>query len=110
MATETIGFWPGVSLEQLPKIAKAIWSLLPAPCFVALEAEMGCGKTTLVRSLLEEAAIAHFEGSPTFALIQPYDSPQKGVIYHLDCYRIENEQEIQMKRIEQSIEIKEREI
>lgn len=94
MATETIGFWPGVSLEKLPCIAKAIWALLPAPCFVALEAEMGCGKTTLVRALLEAAKIAHFEGSPTFALIQPYESPSKSKIYHLDCYRIENEQEI----------------
>lgn len=94
MATETIGFWPGVSPAQLPTIAKAIWALLPAPCFVALEAEMGCGKTTLVRALLEAAEIAHFEGSPTFALIQPYESPSKGKIYHLDCYRIENEREI----------------
>ncbi len=101
MATETIGFWPGVSLEQLPTIAKALWSLLPAPCFVALEAEMGCGKTTLVRALLEEVAITHFEGSPTFALIQPYDSPQNGAVYHLDCYRIENEQEIQNLGLEE---------
>ena len=106
MATETIGFWPGVSLEQLPTIAKSIWSLLPAPCFVALEAEMGCGKTTLVRALLDVAAVAHFEGSPTFALIQPYDSPQKGTVYHLDCYRIENETDLLNLGLEELFEQK----
>ena len=94
MASESIGFWTGVRQENLSAVAKNIWELLPQPCFVALEAEMGCGKTTLVSSLLMAAGVAHFEGSPTFALVQNYNSPVKGAIYHLDCYRIENEQEL----------------
>ena len=77
MATESIGFWTGVRQENLSAVAKNIWELLPQPCFVALEAEMGCGKTTLVSSLLMAAGVAHFEGSPTFALVQNYDSPVK---------------------------------
>ena len=101
MATETIGFWTGVRQENLPLLAKNIWELLAQPCFVALEAEMGCGKTTLVSALLEAAGVAHFEGSPTFALVQAYDSPVKGAIYHLDCYRIENEQELRNLGLEE---------
>jgi tRNA threonylcarbamoyladenosine biosynthesis protein TsaE len=94
MAIETIGFWTGVKQENLPTIAKSVWDLLPQPCFVALEADMGCGKTTLVRSLLEAVEVPHFEGSPTFALVQAYESPVTGTVYHLDCYRIENQQEL----------------
>ena len=101
MATETIGHWSKVHLADLPALAKVIWELIPEPCFMALEAEMGCGKTTLVRALREAAQIAHFEGSPTFALIQGYDSPTKGAIYHLDCYRIENEHELQNLGLEE---------
>jgi tRNA threonylcarbamoyladenosine biosynthesis protein TsaE len=101
MTTETIGFWTGVKLENLPTIAKQIWDLIPQPCFVALEADMGCGKTTLVRSLLNTAGVSQFEGSPTFALVQAYDSPEKGPVYHLDCYRIENEQELRNLGLEE---------
>jgi tRNA threonylcarbamoyladenosine biosynthesis protein TsaE len=94
MPTELLGQWSKIGLKQLPEVATAIWALLPQPCFVALEAEMGCGKTTFVRALLEAAAVTQFEGSPTFALIQQYEGSQRGRMYHLDCYRIENEQEI----------------
>ena len=101
MATELIGQWSNVSLAQLPEVAIAIWAKLPETAFVALEAEMGSGKTTLVSALLQAAAITHFEGSPTFAIVQFYDAPQKGAIYHLDCYRIENQDELKNLGLEE---------
>jgi len=101
MATELIGQWSNVSLAQLPEVATAIWAKLPETAFVALEAEMGSGKTTLVSALLQAAAITHFEGSPTFAIVQSYDAPQKGAIYHLDCYRIENQDELKNLGLEE---------
>lgn len=94
MPTEIIQTWSQIELEGLTAVAKDIWKLLPERCLLALDAEMGCGKTTLVRALLKEAQIEHFEGSPTFAIVQGYESPLKGPIYHLDCYRIENEHEL----------------
>jgi len=94
MPTEIKRSWKNIRLEDLHSIAKEIWTLLPHAHLVALDAEMGSGKTTLVRALLREAQITHFEGSPTFAIVQAYESPSKGPIYHLDCYRIENENEL----------------
>jgi tRNA threonylcarbamoyladenosine biosynthesis protein TsaE len=94
MPTEIIRSWTNIRLEELHSIAKEIWTLLPQANLVALDAEMGSGKTTLVHALLQEAQITHFEGSPTFAIVQAYESPSKGPIYHLDCYRIENENEL----------------
>jgi tRNA threonylcarbamoyladenosine biosynthesis protein TsaE len=94
MPTKIISTWTNIRLEELRSIAKEIWTLLPEASLVALDAEMGSGKTTLVSALLQEAQITHFEGSPTFAIVQAYQSPSKGPIYHLDCYRIENENEL----------------
>ena len=94
MPTEIIRSWTKIRLEDLHSIAKEIWTLLSNPALLALDAEMGSGKTTLVRALLREAQITHFEGSPTFAIVQAYESPSKGPIYHLDCYRIENERDL----------------
>lgn len=93
-SSKIIGYWPTVHLAQLPQIAKEIWALVPQPSLVGLQAEMGSGKTTLVKAILAQAQIEHFEGSPTFSIVQSYLSPNKGPIYHLDCYRIEEAEEI----------------
>lgn len=92
--TKTIGYWPAVDIAQLPQIANEIWLLLAQPSLICLQAEMGSGKTTLVNALCAAAHTGPFEGSPTFSIVQPYLSEQKGKIYHLDCYRIENAAEI----------------
>jgi tRNA threonylcarbamoyladenosine biosynthesis protein TsaE len=83
--------WPLVTQTALLEVAQQIWSYLMPKAFVAVEGVMGAGKTTTIGALVQTAEIEHFEGSPTFAIIQPYLSPTKSKIYHLDCYRIENE-------------------
>lgn len=95
MPTELRAKWANVGLETLPALAQEIWALMPKPCILTLDAEMGSGKTTLVRHLLGATQIDHFQGSPTFAIVNSYKDTSKGVIFHLDCYRIENEQEVQ---------------
>jgi tRNA threonylcarbamoyladenosine biosynthesis protein TsaE len=57
----------------------------------AFKGDMGVGKTTFIRNILHHLGIADFEGSPTFAIIQCYEGTN--LIYHLDCYRIENQAE-----------------
>jgi tRNA threonylcarbamoyladenosine biosynthesis protein TsaE len=94
MQREIKGYWTQVSLEKLSQVTREIWELIGENSFISLSAEMGSGKTTIVRSLLKQAQIDHFEGSPTFAIVQHYISPTKHKIYHLDCYRIETENEL----------------
>ncbi|MEN9699100.1 MAG: ADP-binding protein [Bacteroidota bacterium] len=95
MERAVIKQWKADSPEAYAIIAKELFDCLPMPAFVAIEAPMGAGKTTFVRALLETAACPHFEGSPTFAIVQSYDTPTYGLIYHLDCYRIENERDLE---------------
>lgn len=94
MPTELRAKWSNVGLETLPALAQEIWVLMPKSCILTLDAQMGSGKTTLVRHLLAATQIEYFQGSPTFAIVNSYNDTTKGVIYHLDCYRIENEQEV----------------
>jgi len=104
METKIIGSWSNVHLDALLKIAEKIWALLPQPCLIGLEAQMGSGKTTLVGALLKAAAIDQFEGSPTFAIVQPYQSMTKGKIFHLDCYRISEPTDIQNIGLEELLD------
>lgn len=54
--------------------------------------EMGAGKTTLIKALLRALGADDDGSSPTFSLVNEYESPS-GSIYHFDFYRIEDETE-----------------
>jgi len=59
----------------------------------AFFAEMGAGKTTFIQALLNQMNIENTQGSPTYSIVHSYESPTYGAIYHLDCYRLETEQD-----------------
>lgn len=62
---------------------------------VSLEGDLGAGKTALARAIVR--ALAADDGldvpSPTFALVQPYDTP-RGPVLHADLYRIGSPAEV----------------
>jgi tRNA threonylcarbamoyladenosine biosynthesis protein TsaE len=70
--------------------------LLPGD-IVALEGDLGAGKTTLARGLITALAGNPKEGvdvpSPTFTLVQAYEMPEL-TIWHFDLYRLESPNEI----------------
>lgn len=58
------------------------------PLLLAIEGDLGAGKTTLVRSLLRELGETGAIRSPTYTLLESY-RPRAGVtVHHLDCYRL----------------------
>ena len=59
----------------------------------ALHGEMGAGKTTLVHALCEVMGVKDVITSPTFAIINQYTTAANETIYHLDLYRLKDEQE-----------------
>lgn len=70
-----------------------------------LEGEMGAGKSTFARVLLSEIAPSQRSmGSPTFPLVQEYRASAGYSIYHIDLYRLKNEQELADSGIESQIE------
>ena len=57
---------------------------------VALEGEMGAGKTQFVRGLVRGlGGSARAVSSPTFVLLNVYDTPPiRLAVFHLDAYRV----------------------
>jgi tRNA threonylcarbamoyladenosine biosynthesis protein TsaE len=56
---------------------------------VSLEGDLGAGKTALARAVIRALAgdAALEVPSPTFAIIQPYETP-RGPVLHADLYRL----------------------
>lgn len=79
------------SLADLPRIAQEVHKLLEGYPVVALQGDLGAGKTTLVHELarLDGAPEDEVVNSPTFAIVNVYTTQQAKSIYHIDCYRLE---------------------
>jgi len=62
---------------------------------VVLEGDLGAGKTALARSIIRSLAGEPTLDvpSPTFALVQPYDTPD-GPVLHADLYRLGDPREV----------------
>ncbi len=63
--------------------------LIP-PCSIALHGPLGAGKTTFVRGVLRTLGVSGAIKSPTYALVETYDTPL-GPLHHFDAYRIQNQ-------------------
>ena len=70
---------------------------------VAFKGQMGVGKTTFIQFVLKAMGIEKLDGSPTYSLINQYESLFFGIVYHLDLYRLDNIEEIYDIGIEEII-------
>src|SRR3546814_8242978 len=63
---------------------------------IALFGELGAGKTTLSRGILQGLGFKGEVASPTFPIVQTYDPPDvRLTLWHVDLYRIEDAQELE---------------
>ena len=53
---------------------------------------MGVGKTTLIKVLAKQLGVNELTNSPTFSIVNEYRT-SNDVLYHFDCYRMEDEEE-----------------
>lgn len=79
--------------EETRAVGRQLAPLLPARGVVLLIGDLGAGKTTLAKGMVEGrgAASADDVSSPTFTLIHEYGTPVS--VYHVDLYRLEAEEE-----------------
>ncbi len=68
-------------------LARGLPELATRSLLFTLSGELGSGKTTLARALLRALGVAGTIRSPTFTLVEPYETA-RGSVHHLDLYRL----------------------
>jgi tRNA threonylcarbamoyladenosine biosynthesis protein TsaE len=61
--------------------------------FIALQGDLGAGKTTFVRHLLRALGITARIKSPTYAVVEPHEAPGGLAIFHFDFFRFSDPHE-----------------
>ncbi|MFI3325508.1 MAG: tRNA (adenosine(37)-N6)-threonylcarbamoyltransferase complex ATPase subunit type 1 TsaE [Clostridia bacterium] len=77
------------NLNETYQIATDLAKSLKPNDIIAYSGTMGMGKTAFTRGLVEALGGGDIVSSPTFAIINQYDTP-KFIVYHFDMYRVES--------------------
>ena len=76
------------SEEETENIGKELAQSLCRGDSVLLRGNLGAGKTVFSRGFARGLGITDPVSSPTYTIVQEYELPEKGRLYHLDLYRI----------------------
>ena len=60
---------------------------------ILFNGEMGAGKTTFIKELCSALGVDDPMSSPTFSLVNEYETKNGEIVYHFDVYRLKNESE-----------------
>lgn len=80
------------SLDQISEVAQKILNANPKKV-ILFNGQMGAGKTTLIKALAKLLGVDGATSSPTFSLVNEYQTQDTNTLYHFDVYRLKNETE-----------------
>lgn len=78
------------TLDELTLVAQKVIDQHPSKV-ILFHGEMGVGKTTLIKQLCKTLGVSSVTSSPTFSLVNEYETIDNQVVYHFDFYRLKNE-------------------
>jgi len=79
--------------ENLKEIAEKILAELQHP-LILMVGELGAGKTSLVKAIMEILKIEDNASSPSFSLINEYRIKEDKKVFHIDLYRLQDPEEV----------------
>ena len=81
------------TLKEINQAAQNFIAQIGDNKIFAFHGKMGAGKTTFIKALCEALDVEDVVNSPTFSIINEYDTQSGGRIFHFDFYRVNTLQE-----------------
>lgn len=77
-------------ISEINRVARIFIEHIGENTVFAFNGSMGAGKTTFIKAVCEELGVEDVINSPTFAIVNEYETHDGKKIYHFDCYRLKN--------------------
>jgi len=80
------------SLEEIDQAAQQVLGQ-HIKNIILFHGSMGTGKTTFIKALARQLGVKEMTSSPTFSLVNEYETSDGKPMYHFDLYRLNSEEE-----------------
>ena len=91
-------------LTEINYVAEQLLKSLNHRKLIAFHGEMGAGKTTLIQAICHALGADASFGSPTFSIINEYADGHGDPVYHIDLYRLKDQEEAVRAGVEDCID------
>ena len=82
------------TVEELQPIADALLKTFPNERIFTLQGELGAGKTTFIKAICNQLDVMDATNSPSFAIVNEYNTEDGTKLYHFDFYRLKKLEEV----------------
>lgn len=91
------------SLNDIQQAVSYVYEVGKNYAVWAIHGNMGAGKTTFIHALCKKLGVTSTIGSPTYSIINEYKGVNETTIYHMDWYRLKNEEEALQAGVEECL-------
>jgi tRNA threonylcarbamoyladenosine biosynthesis protein TsaE len=80
------------SLAEIDHAAQQVLAL-NIKNIILMHGSMGAGKTTFIKAIAKQLGVKDMTSSPTFSIVNEYQTGDGKPLYHFDLYRLNSEEE-----------------
>jgi len=80
-------------INEIDKAAQQFISYIQTLKIIAFHGDLGAGKTTFIKAVCKNLGVTENVSSPTFSIINQYKTTENIIIFHIDLYRVKDDDE-----------------